>query len=225
MAGQPDHLGHALGPLGLLRMLQGRPDEAADLWSAVLEQLPGADAYRTALAWALAEAGRHDEARSIVSDFARRSFGAIHDNYLRLFSLCVLARACVCLGEIGWARELYELLSPHHGVLVVTQTIWLGPVSHDLGLLATALSRYDEADGHFASAAQTQERIGARGTLMQTRLEWARMLLRRGEADDVERAGRLLEAARAGAADASLPITQRQIDALESNPAHEPHGS
>jgi class 3 adenylate cyclase/tetratricopeptide (TPR) repeat protein len=212
--GQPDHLGHAFGPLGALRVLQGRPEEAAELWSTVLDQLPGTAAYRTSLAWALADAGRVDEARTIVAEYASPSFAAIHDDYLRLWSLCVLARACVRLDEAVWAEDLYDLLAPNHAALVVAQTAWLGPVSHDLGLLATALRRYDDADGHFARAVEVQERLGAHGTLVHTRLEWARMLLRRGRADDRHRARTLLEAGRDGARGSGLPIIERRIEAL-----------
>jgi tetratricopeptide (TPR) repeat protein len=214
LSGQPDHLGHSFGPLGLLRTLQGRPDEAAELEAAVLEQLPGAVAYSAALAWALAEAGRPDEARAIVAQIAQPGFDAMHDDYLRLISVCILARACVRLEEIAYAHELYDLLSPHESVLVVVQTVWFGPVSHDLGLLATAIGRYDEAEGHFARAEEVQERIGARGTLVHTRLEWARMLLRRGRGEDTGRARALLEAARSGAQAAMLPIVEHRIDAL-----------
>jgi tetratricopeptide (TPR) repeat protein len=226
LSGQPDHLGHSYGPLGLLRILQGRADETAELWTAILEQVPGADVYRAALAWSLADAGRRDEASAILAEFARPGFAAMHDNYVRLMSLCCLARACVRLEEIAYARELYDLLSPHHSVLVVSQTIWFGPVSHDIGLLATALGRYDEADGHFARAEEVQERIGARGTLVHTRLEWAHMLLRRGRGEDTERARALLQAARAGAHEAALPIVEHQIDALLTELSHRPlpHG-
>jgi tetratricopeptide (TPR) repeat protein len=224
LLGQPDHLGHSFGPLGVLRVLQGRPDEAAELEAAVLEQVPGAVAYRAALAWALAEAGRQDDARAIVAAFARAGFDTMHDDYLRLISLCFLARASVRLEETGWARDLFGLLAPLDSVLVIAQTVWLGPVSHDLGLLATALGCYEVADAYFARAADTQEAIGARGTLVHSRLEWARMLLRRGEGEDFERARKLLDAARAGARDAALPVVERQIDALlaRAKPGHEP---
>ncbi len=214
LSGQPDALGHSFGPLGVLRTLQGRAGEAAELEAAVLEQLPGGVAYRAALAWALADAGWRDEAGAIVAEFARPGFAALHDDYLRLMALCFLARACARLEDTVHAQELYDLLSPHHSVLVVSQTAWLGPVSHDLGLLATALGRYDEADGHFARAEAVQERIGARGTLVHTRLEWARMLLRRDRGEDTERARALLQAARAGAQATVLPIVEHRIDDL-----------
>jgi len=212
--GQPDHLGHSLGPLGLLRVVQGRPEEAAETWRSVLRQLPGGTVYAAGLAWALAESGAVDEAQSLVSELARSGVSALCDDYLRLFSLCALARACVRLRAVAYAEELYRLLSPHPAALVVAHTAWLGPVSHDLGLLATVLGRDAEADHHFAEAEEIQDRIGASGTLVHTRLEWARGLLRRGGVAELNRARTLLRSAKAGAVEAGLPIVERQIDAL-----------
>jgi tetratricopeptide (TPR) repeat protein len=212
--GQPDHLGHSLGPLAMLRAVQGRFDEAAEAWRAVYRQLPRAPAFSMLMASALAESGEVDEARSIVAPLARAGFSTIHDDYMRLVALCFLGRASVRLGETSYVEELYGLLARHPSAIVMAQTVWLGPVSHELGLLATALGRHDDADGHFAAAAAVQERIEARGTLVFTRLEWARMLLRRGRAEDLRRARALLEAAKLGAAEAGLPIVERQVDAL-----------
>ncbi|HEY3238215.1 MAG TPA: hypothetical protein VGL92_01530, partial [Acidimicrobiia bacterium] len=92
--------------------------------------------------------------------------------------MSALSRACVLLGSSELAAELHELLLPHRSEMVTTQVTWLGPVAHYLGLLTAQLGRFDESERHFAAAAEVQERIATRGTLMHTRLEWARMLLR-----------------------------------------------
>ena len=64
-----------------------------------------------------------------------------------------------------------------------------GAVAFYLGLLATTIGEWPEADSYFAAAAATHERIGAPTWLARTRLEWARMLLRRAAAEDAERGG------------------------------------
>ena len=61
-------------------------------------------------------------------------------------------------------------------------------MAHYLGLLATALGRFADADDHFASAAATQESIGAPVPLARTQLKCGRMLLIRNQPGDAERA-------------------------------------
>ena len=46
-------------------------------------------------------------------------------------------------------------------------------MAHYLGLPATTLGRFADADDHFASAAATQESIGAPVSLARTQLECA----------------------------------------------------
>jgi sugar phosphate isomerase/epimerase len=87
-------------------------------------------------------------------------------------------------------------------------------VTHDLGLLATVLGRYAEADEHFAVAVAVQDRMGAKGMVVHTRLEWARMLLRRDRPEDAPRARTLLEAATAGAREVNIPAVEARIDQL-----------
>lgn len=83
-----------------------------------------------------------------------------------------------------------------------------------LGLLATTLGRYDEADAHFATAALAHERIEAPTWLARTRLEWARMLLARCQAGNAERARELLRQALATAPELGLGNVERRAVAL-----------
>jgi tetratricopeptide (TPR) repeat protein len=71
----------------------------------------------------------------------------------------------------------------------------IGAVSRHLGLLATALERWADAERHFAEAAALNARIGARPALWHARREHGEMLLARGEHGDAERARGLLEQA------------------------------
>jgi hypothetical protein len=59
---------------------------------------------------------------------------------------------------------------PYRGQISVTQGLSCGPVAYWLGRLPAVLGRLDEAHDHFAFAAELQERTGARGWLVQTRL-------------------------------------------------------
>jgi hypothetical protein len=90
-----------------------------------------------------------------------------------------------------------------------------GSVAFYLGLLATTVGDWPEAETHFAAAAATHERIGAPFWLARTRLEWARMLLARGEPRDGERAHHLLRQALATARDMGLAnIERRAVELL-----------
>jgi hypothetical protein len=112
------------------------------------------------------------------------------------------------------AEELHDLLIPFRSHVVSGQTTWTGPATHDFGLLATVLGRYDDAQAHFAEAIEVQDAMGARGTVVHTRLAWARMLLRRGRGPDRPKARTLLEEAKSGAREVNIPAVETHINEL-----------
>ena len=212
-SGQPDSLLYAYGPLAITRLLEGRTDEGLDLVTTVVAQAPRA-VYQGVQAWALAEAGRHDEARAIVERLrAPQAFAGVPHDHHRPVTLCYLARACGLLGDADIAAELYDALRPFR-LLVNGLTIWCGPPTHDLGILATTLRRYDDADAHFADAVDRQDRIDARGTVVHTRIAWAGMLRQRNGPGDQVRADRLLEEASAGARAVGIPAVAARIEQM-----------
>jgi tetratricopeptide (TPR) repeat protein len=215
VAGQPDSTPLSHSSLSVLRIMQGRLEEAGDLIRPVIEQFPGATLYfSAALAWALAEQGRTDEAKAILDGLRARAFAGIPRDYIWLSVLVMVSRACSRLEDSAAAAELYALLLPYREAMATAQTIWLGPVAHDLGLLATVLERYDEAEEHFAVAVQAQDRMGAQGMFVHTRLACAHMLLRRAETNDAVRARALLQEAKAGARAGNIPAIEARIDEL-----------
>lgn len=211
-AGQPDAA--TLYDLFIVRILQGRPDEAVELARPLVEAFGGAAAYPAILAWACAEAGRVEEGRANLARVRGATFGGLRRDYLWLATLSVLSRACARLGDTSAAEELYDLLRPHRSASVIGQSVWFGLVAYDLGLLAASLGRYADADAHFAAAVETHTRIGVRGMLAHTYLEWARMLLVRRQPPDAERARDLLGQARATARELGLGNIERQAIAL-----------
>jgi uncharacterized protein HemY len=92
---------------------------------------------------------------------------------------------------------LYKLLAPYADRVGTSYPeISLGSVARYLGLLSATEARWGEAEGHFATALEVNQRIGARPWLGHTQEDNARMLLARGRARDADKAGQLLEAAR-----------------------------
>jgi len=220
-AAEAHHLGEALGntdrainyhgDTGTMRLLQGRVDEAIEGFSAMLEDLP---LLRTFLVWPYAEAGRLSEAAAIVASIGGSTLRDVPGGFARLLILALLAPACGPLGDRALARRLYDELLPHREEIALGQVSNIGPVAHYLGLLAAVLDQPEDADEHFAFAADLAERTGARGNLVRTRLEWARLLLTRDGPGDSERARDLAAAALELAGELDSPDLGRQASAL-----------
>jgi tetratricopeptide (TPR) repeat protein len=198
-------------PLAVIRLLQGRPEEARDVLAALVKDFPGLPLMDAPLAWAAAEAGRFDEARRTLDSFARDGFAGLARNYAFMPTLSFLCRLTARLADREAAAQLYEMMLPHADEVVTSQATWAGPAAHDLGLLATTLGRYDEADGHFAAAVELELRMGSRAIVVHTRLEWARALLYRDQTGDRARALELLQEALDGARELELTGTERRI--------------
>lgn len=196
MAGEPD--AHGLSDIYLVRILQGRGDEAVELLRR-LDDLTIIPVFPALFAWACAEAGQTDEAAAVLAQARQADFGGLRYDYLWLATLVFVSRTCARLGDTATAAELYERLRPHHSAFAIGQAVWLGPVAYDLGQLGTVLERYDEADAHFAEAVELHHRIGARGMLAHAHLAWARMLLARQQPGDTERAHEQLKEAQRSA--------------------------
>jgi len=100
---------------------------------------------------------------------------------------------CTSLGDTRRAGKLYELLLPYAGCNVLAYPeLSLGSASRYLGLLASTLSRWAEAERHFDAAIEMNAQMGARPWSSHTQHDYARMLLARGEASDRERALELI---------------------------------
>ena len=102
---------------------------------------------------------------------------------------------CSGLRMVDRAGDLYELLTPFSGQLAGNAATVFGSFSWALGTLASTLERYEQAEGHFAAAAEIEERIGAPLLLARTRADWARALIDQGGSEDLDRAQRMLEQA------------------------------
>ena len=199
------HFGEALGNAdarmihrgdgGTMHLLRGQTSEALEGFLIAAELIPH-PCLKAGVALAYAEVGRPAEAEALLTRLGAPSLSGIPRDYLWLFSLAVLAAVGGVLRDRELAGPLYEELLPYRGQMVLAQVSALGPVAHYLGVLAAVLGLPDEADEHFAFACDLQERTGARGMLVRTRLEWARLLLTRGGPGDVERARDLAAVAR-----------------------------
>lgn len=114
-----------------------------------------------------------------------------------LSALGLLAEPVSAVADARLRQTAYDLLSPFRGRVVVVGMLdtCFGSISRHLGLLATGLDLYSEADAHFAEAMAMHRKMGARPLIARTQRDWAAMLLRRAAEGDLERALPLLDAA------------------------------
>jgi DNA-binding SARP family transcriptional activator len=157
---------------------------------------PARPVFRCALAHLDARLGRLEEARQVVDDLGEDRFSAVPFDQEWLYGMSLLAETCAFLSDDDASAVLYGLLAPYAALNAVDVTEgFMGSASRYLGLLATTMSRWDDAARHFEDALAMNERMGARPWLAHTQHDFARMLLTRDGPGARERAHELLDAA------------------------------
>jgi tetratricopeptide (TPR) repeat protein len=201
-----------------LYLEQGRLGELEELMHQVLDRTQH-PVMKLGYAYILTETGEMEAAAALFDELAATRFAHPTNNVAWLVFAALCAWLCARLGRDDCVPLLRSRLEPYADQLVVTGFAgWVsGPVALYLGLLSTTIGDWPEAEGCFAAAAATQERIGAPTLLARTRLEWARMLLLRADPGDGERAHDLLRQALVTARELSLAnLERRAIELLSS---------
>jgi hypothetical protein len=183
-----------------LRLLQGRLSELADLLASAAANWSGIPGIlEPGIALLQVETGRADEARATLAPLAAGGFTELAHGATRLLALAASAWVAATLGERAWAQRLESLLRPHLGLGVEVGWAWWGPVDRYVALLKGTLDRLEEADQHFAAAAELADRMGSQPWLARTQIEWADLLERRGRVGDSDQAATLRTEALAAA--------------------------
>jgi eukaryotic-like serine/threonine-protein kinase len=168
----------------------GRYDGLIETLQTAGQDLPVTGLADAGVAYISAELGRReDAAAAFVTATADRFAGYAHRYHL-LPPMLGLADASAFLGDTGWAAELYALLLPYAGQIVVGGEGWFcfGAADRVLGVLATTLERWETAEFHLTAGIELNRRIGAEGWLVRTQFAHAQMLLRRAWPNDADRA-------------------------------------
>jgi hypothetical protein len=144
-----------------------------------LEHLAGRDGphvtWSAALAFALADAGRRDDAGAILGDLSAGECASARPGLLRLTTLALLAETCARIGSQAQAAALRRRLLPYRSRFVqVGYMTSFGSVERLLGLLA-AREGDAAASEHFARALERNSEIDADAMVEMTRRdrEWA----------------------------------------------------
>ena len=180
-----------------LRREQGRGQELEPVVMGMIQQYPLVPAWRTGLVYLQYNLGREAEARAEFEAIAADDFAALPRDANWSAASTLMAEVCHFLGDAVRAAFLYNALLPHaqRWVNVGQAAATLGCLSRHLGLLATTMGRWEEAEQHFHYALDAHEKAGARLWLGWTQFQYADMLLRRDSAGDREKALSLLSQA------------------------------
>jgi hypothetical protein len=194
-------------------LLRGTMGELAPFIKQAAAENPGLPAFVAALAVAYSEGDRLVEARHLLEEFALANFDLPRDSSW-LTGMVSYSDAAIECGDPRYAEPLFHRLSPWADEWSTTGGPTVeGPVSHLLGGLATVLGRFVEAEVYFAHAAASSARAQAKFFAARTNLMWGKMLAKRRDPGDVERARELLTKARIGAAENGYGNVERRAAA------------
>jgi class 3 adenylate cyclase len=208
-SGQPDAASFFGAQLISVSFQRGTLGGLIPVIQETAKESPGLPAFVAALAQALAEAGRTDEASQLLHEFAARDFDFPMD-IAWLSGMTLYADAAIWCKARQQAEPLLDRLAPWDHLVSYSGASAEGPVSHYLGGLASVLERYDEADAYFARSAAFNERVRAKFFAARTDLSWGAMLMNRSAPGDVERARQLLDRARSTAAERGYSVVEQR---------------
>lgn len=180
-----------------------------------LATYPHVLAYRTALIFALAEAGEVDEARTLLDGLAAEGFPLPLD-LTWASAVHLLAEGSAAIGDPRAAEALYPLLAPvadQVGMSVGAKCD--GALAHSAGLFAGLLGDDKAAAAHFDFAIALNDRIGARPAAVASRRAYAALMSKSGRstAADIDA---MLSFAEAEATALGLVNEQAKIVALRA---------
>jgi class 3 adenylate cyclase/tetratricopeptide (TPR) repeat protein len=165
-----------------IRLAQGRIDELVPTIEGLVETHPGTPTWRVALAGALVESDRIEEALPHFFWLADNDFANQPRDVLFPVMVCGLGRMTYRVRPPeATTLSIYEALLPFSGCFN-----WTGPTvtdANDLGLAMTAatLGRHDDSDRHFAMTIDLCTRARAQAMLARGHFDWGRVLADRGD--------------------------------------------
>ena len=184
-----------------LRREQGRLREVEPVVKLFVQRNPASGTWQPGLAVIYSELGLEHEAREMFERLVANDLADLPRDTLWITTMTYLADVCAFLGDIRRAALLYQRLLPYapYTIMVGGTVACAGAAARYLGMLATTMARWDEAEDHFQEALAMNARMHARPALAHTQQQYADMLLARGQPSDRATARSLLDEALASA--------------------------
>ncbi len=197
-----------------LRREQGRLRDLAPMVSAFVRENAAAT-WQPGLARLQVELGDETAARTIFEELARDDFVSVPRDGLWPTCLVYLSEVCAALSDAAQAAVLYRLLLPwaDRNIVMGGGTGCWGSAARFLGMLATVMGHWLNAERHFLDALAMNERIGAQSPLAHTHCDYAAMLLGRGYPGDRDKAEMHLCVARDRANTLGLSAVEQRVAA------------
>jgi tetratricopeptide (TPR) repeat protein len=203
----PEGLLITFGQLLAVRTEQDRLDELVEPLGRQLAHNPRLRLLGLTRGYVLAETGRLAEAAAVLTDLARDGFRFEFDR-TRAFNLARCADIALRVGDLDAAPQLYDALLAYRRQFATPAGIASrGSIELNLGRLASALGRHEEAEAHLKAALDAHRAFRAPLLEARTYLALGEALLARQETSVAVRAGEVLsEAAALARAHGSVAI-------------------
>jgi DNA-binding SARP family transcriptional activator len=184
-----------------IRYCQGRLAEIAPVLGALAASPDAIAAWEAVAGWVEFQLGDPVAAQARVARLRADDFAAIASGPFWAPPVALVGEVCAAGGDVDDAAALYRRLLPlaDEAVVVGRASVCLGAAGRFLGLLATRLEQWSDAEEHFARALEINQRMGARPFTALTEHAWACMYAARHGKGDDRRAARLAADAQAGA--------------------------
>ncbi len=179
--------------LFVLRREQGRLSEVEDIMRRSVHEYPTLLRFRCARAHLDAELGRAEETRAQLDELLAPGLEDRYYDAEWMLSMLVLCDPAAAFADAEGTARLHDALLPFERLYsqAPVEAVF-GCVARGLGVLATALGRLDQAEGHFDVALEVEDRMRARPWYAHVQHDLAAMLLARGGAGDADRASGLI---------------------------------
>lgn len=199
----------------VLRRETGGADEMLDRLREAVRDYVWYPMFRCVLADLHVQRGDRDAARVTFEDLAKDEFSLLPVDSQWLFAMSLLPEVAAFLGDAGRAEILYRALLPFEDLNAygVPEVIW-GSVSRPLGILATTMGRFTDAERHLRVAAEANSRMETRPWTAWTQHDHARLLMERKDEGDLATAGRLLREAIEAARGLGMTVLERRASGL-----------
>jgi len=206
-----------LGQMFTLRRFRGGLEEILEPATRFVEEHPALAAARAGLALGLHDAGRPDDARRQYGCLVGGGLSRIPEDAFWFGTMAFIAELAARLGDTPRVNELHERLAPFAGRnAVIGFGGFLGPVSRLLGLLSTAVRRWDDARTSFDEALIACEHLEELPFRVLVKRDLATMLMHRGDPADRSEVRVLLEDAVRSAALLEMSATLHEARRLLS---------